>query len=256
MTIEYDGSGFYGWQRQKRDVSVQATLEEAISIFTKCETRIVGAGRTDAGVHAIEQTAHFDFTPGRNTSVNTGEIGNASLALDTFRAMECINNNVQGRAVSVLNIEEVPNTFHAQRSAIRRHYFYRIINRIPKLSLNKGYALHMRSKLDITEMEKAAKNLVGTHDFSSFRGAACQSPTPIKTLYDVSFEVLGHEIKIHFIGSAFLHHQVRNMIGTLLLVGNGKISIEDFNDIINARNRAAAGPTAPSYGLYLFKVFY
>lgn len=240
LTIEYDGSHFFGWQKQSNAISVQETLEEALKIITKEDSHIVGAGRTDSGVHAIGQVAHFD----------------CSQNLDPLKIMNCINNNVGEFLVSITKVEEVPMTFHARKSAVRRHYVYKIINRIAPLAIMKNKALHLRLKLNVKAMIEASQYLIGTKDFSSFRDSRCQSLSPIKTIHSINITQKNDLIEIHFIGSSFLHHQVRNMVGTLLLVGKNAISIPDFIEIINARDRKVAGPTIDPYGLYLFKIYY
>lgn len=240
LTIEYDGSHFCGWQKQSNAISVQETLEQALEIITKEDSRLVGAGRTDSGVHALGQVAHFDF----------------SQNLDPLKIMNCINNNVGELLVSITKVEEVPMTFHARKSAVRRHYVYKIINRIAPLAIMKNKALHVRLKLNVKAMIEASEYLIGTKDFSSFRDSRCQSLSPIKTIHSINIIQKNDLIEIHFIGSSFLHHQVRNMVGTLLLVGKNAISIPDFVKIINARDRKVAGPTIDSYGLYLFKIYY
>lgn len=240
LLIEYDGYAFYGWQRQKGQASVQETIEQAIEVMSKEPVRLVAAGRTDAGVHAKGQVAHFDST----------------TQLSPSRLRECINNNVGHKPVSVLDVSSVEPTFHARRSAKARHYMYRIINRVPNLTLDRGLALHVRYKLDVESIRNATKLLLGTHDFSSFRGARCQSLSPVKTMISIEIQQHADEVCIHFTGSSFLHHQIRNMIGTLLMVGQNKITVNEFENIMLAKNRSKAGPTAPPCGLYFVEVLY
>lgn len=240
LNIEYDGSAFSGWQIQKHAVSVQETLQNAIKKTLNEETKIVCAGRTDAGVHAINQVAHLDI----------------NKEMDLFKIQESINNNVNSLPVAITKVENVSNNFHARKDAISRHYIYKIINRYPRLTFQSKKYLHVRKQLDIQTMQECCKLLIGTKDFSSFRASACQSISPIKTIYASDIYHDREYIEIHFIGSSFLQHQVRNMVGTLLLAGHNRISVNEFNKIINAKNRSAAGPTIDSDGLYLFKVNY
>lgn len=240
LNIEYDGSAFSGWQIQKHAISVQETLQKAIKQGLNEDTKIICAGRTDAGVHAINQVAHLDI----------------NKELNLFQIQESINNNVNSLPVAITKVENAANNFHARKDAISRHYIYKIINRYPRLTFQAKKYLHVRKPLNIDKMQECCELLIGTKDFSSFRAAACQSISPIKTIYSAKIYCNKEYIEIHFIGSSFLHHQVRNMVGTLLLAGHNRISVDEFNKIIDAKNRSAAGPTIEPDGLYLFKVNY
>ena len=242
LKIEYNGHFFCGWQRQNNGISVQKTLEDAISVFTKCDTKIIGAGRTDAGVHAIEQVAHFS----------------SDKNLDPYNLQKCINNNVNNLPVVVNDIEEVPNDFHSISSAKSRSYIYKIINRRPILTFQKYLYHHEKFPMDIDLLEQAAKIFIGTHDFSSFKSIKCQSKSPIKTIYDVQIEREQYTdaIVIKFNANSFLHHQVRNMVGAMIYVAIGKFSLEYLNYVMEAKNRNLSAPTISPDGLYLHKIYY
>lgn len=244
--IEYDGRPYCGWQRQNDQPSVQAALEKALSKLCGGVPVIVFcAGRTDTGVHATGQVVHADLP--RSFSRN-------SLVMGT-------NVYLMAESVVVVEAEEVPETFHARFSATGRAYVYRIINRTGRLSLDAGRAWHVPERLDAGTMHEAAKALLGTHDFTSFRASECQAKSPIKTLdrFDVTAHPLpgsGQEIRIHLESRSFLHHQVRNMVGSLRLIGNGKWSKADLITALQARDRRKGGETAVPDGLYLTHVKY
>jgi tRNA pseudouridine38-40 synthase len=240
LTLEYNGSGYHGWQRQDAYPSLQQELEEAIQRFCGQFCEMFCAGRTDAGVHAIGQVVHVDLPTARKP----------------FAVQQGINFHLATRQISVIAVEEVSDDFHARFSATKREYLYRIINRSAWLALDAGRAWLVPEKLDAKAMHAAAQLLCGHHDFTSFRDTHCQSKSPLKTLD--KFEIIRHgqEIRCHISAQSFLHHQVRNMVGTLRLIGNGKWQQQDLLNALAARKRAAAGETAPADGLYLVRVGY
>jgi tRNA pseudouridine38-40 synthase len=245
LTIEYDGTNFVGWQKQPDASSIQSELEAAVLKFCGEPVEVCGAGRTDAGVHATGQIAHIDLPK----------------EMDGFKIAQGINFHMQQggettKLISVLSAEEVPADFHARFSATRRHYIYRIINRRSRLALDRNRAWQITEDLDITAMQEGAKYLLGQHDFTSFRDADCQAKSPIKTLDRLEISRHGDVVEIYTHARSFLHHQVRNMVGTLSLVGKGKWSSDQVKAALEAKDRAAAGPTAPPDGLYLTQVEY
>lgn len=240
LVIEYDGGPFVGWQRQENGPSVQQALEDAVFAFSGERVTSFGAGRTDAGVHALGQVAHFDLA--RESSA------------DTVR--DAINFHLKPNPVAVLSAEPVTADFHARFSAKARSYLYRIVNRRAPLTLDRGRAWPIQPPLDAAAMQAAAQRLVGHHDFTSFRSSICQAASPEKTLDRLEVTRAGEEIQIRARARSFLHHQVRNMVGTLKLVGDGKWTADDVSAALAARDRAKAGPTAPADGLYLTNVEY
>jgi len=240
LTIEYDGTPFVGWQRQSEGVSIQQLLEEAVEKFCGERVTVYGAGRTDAGVHALAQAAHLDL----------------AKPADPFRLMEAVNFHLKPHPVAILECREVPPEFHARFSAVERRYRYRILNRRAPLTLDRNRAWRVIVPLDAGAMHAAAQLLVGHHDFTSFRATDCQADSPVKTLDALDVTRLGEEIEVAARARSFLHHQVRNMVGTLKLVGEGKWSVRDVAKALAARDRAAAGATAPAEGLYLVDVKY
>jgi tRNA pseudouridine38-40 synthase len=240
LTVEYDGGPFVGWQRQDNGPSVQEALENAIIGFSGEEVAVAGAGRTDSGVHALAQVAHFDL--------------NREADADTVR--DAINFHLKPRPVAVLEAQTVAPDFHARFSAQERAYRYRIVNRRAPLALEAGYAWQVSVALDAELMDQAAQVLVGHHDFSSFRAAQCQADSPVKTLDEITVARDGGAITIDVRARSFLHNQVRIIAGTLRLVGEGKWGAGDVADALAACDRAKAGPTAPPHGLYLVSVRY
>ena len=240
LTVEYDGSDFVGWQRQDNGPSVQAALEAAVAGFCGAPVPVHAAGRTDSGVHALGQVVHIDIAK--------------ETAADTVR--DALNQHLKPAPVAVLSAEAVDDDFHARFSATGRRYLYRIVNRRAPLALERGRAWFVPAPLDTEAMHAAAQVLVGQHDFTSFRAAECQAKSPVKTLDRLTVERDGEEIRVHAAARSFLHHQVRNMVGTLRLVGTGKWTADDVAAALERRDRAAAGPTAPADGLYLVEVTY
>ena len=240
LVVEYDGSDFVGWQRQDNGPSVQAALERAIHAFCGEQVTVFAAGRTDAGVHATGQVVHFDIDK-PTTAATVADALNAHLRPDP---------------VAVLGAEAVDADFHARLSARERAYLYRIVNRRAPLTVARRRAWLVQTPLDATAMHEAAQRLLGKHDFTTFRASLCQAKSPVKTLDALDVERDGEEIRIHARARSFLHHQVRNIVGTLRLVGEGKWTAEDVSDALAARDRARGGPTAPPDGLYLTEVVY
>lgn len=240
LTLEYDGRAFQGWQRQKNGFSVQEALESAVHAFSGETVAVQGAGRTDAGVHASGQVAHLDL--------------DKVMPLESLQ--NAINHHLRPHPACVLRATEVPDDFHARFSATGRRYLYRIVNRRAPLILDAGRAWHLPSTIEAEVMHEAAQRLIGKHDFTSFRSAACQSQSPVKTLDRIAVQRHADEIHITVAARSFLHHQVRNIVGTLKMIGDGKWPVDRIEDILEAKNRAAAGPTAPADGLYLMAVQY
>jgi tRNA pseudouridine38-40 synthase len=240
IIIEYDGAPFAGWQYQDNSPSVQRAIMTAIEAFSGEKVMVQGAGRTDAGVHALGQVAHFDLASERDT--------------DTVR--DAINAHLRPLPVAILSAEKVPGEFDARRSAVRRHYLYRIANRRPDLAIERGRAWRLPRRLDDEAMHAAAQNLVGKHDFTTFRSTECQAKSPEKTLDRLDVSRLGDEIHISAVARSFLHNQVRSMVGSLVPVGDGKWQAADLARALEARDRSACGPVAPPDGLYLVKVDY
>jgi tRNA pseudouridine38-40 synthase len=240
LTIEYDGTGLVGWQRQRNGLSVQGALETAITSFCGERTTIHGAGRTDAGVHALAQTAHLDLT--------------RAVAPEVLRS--AVNHHLRPAAISVLAAEAAPDEFDARLSATGRLYLYRILNRRAPPALDRGRVWQVAPLLDVEAMREGARHLIGHHDFSTFRDSLCQAKSPLKTLDALELRRSGEEIHIEARARSFLHHQVRNMAGTLKLVGLGRWHPGDVARALAARDRRAGGPTAPPEGLYLVEICY
>jgi tRNA pseudouridine38-40 synthase len=240
LIIEYDGAPFSGWQIQADRSTVQGALTAAVAALTGEESLVQGAGRTDAGVHARAQAAHVDLARAWET--------------DTIR--DALNAHLRPHPVAVLSAERVDDDFNARTSAIKRHYRYVIINRRPDLTLERGQAWRIPRPLDVPAMHAAAQRLVGKHDFTTFRSTECQAKSPVKTLDQL--DVVREGDRVHVVASArsFLHNQVRSLVGSLVMVGDGKWSADDLAAALAARDRAACGQVAPPDGLYLMHVDY
>jgi tRNA pseudouridine38-40 synthase len=254
ITLEYDGTGLVGWQKQDNGLSVQGLLEKAASFLNSKPVQIYAAGRTDAGVHALGQVAHLDLE--KSLSPDQVRDGLNFWLRHTKDDPKIIKLSHSHCPITLLSAEIVSNDFHARFSALGRAYIYRIINRQAPLALESHRAWHVQRPLDCQAMEMAASYLLGHHDFSSFRAADCQSASPIKTLDQISIQKKNEEIIIKTKARSFLHHQVRNMVGSLKLVGEGKWSPEKLKDVLESCNRNKAGPTAPAHGLYFSEAFY
>jgi tRNA pseudouridine38-40 synthase len=240
LTIEYDGAPFVGWQRQDNGPSVQVALEEAVLAFSGERALVQGAGRTDAGVHALGQVAHLDLANERPA--------------ETVRA--ALNFHLKPHPIAVVEAEIVPGDFHARFSATWRRYRYRILNRRAPPAFDRGHVWHVPVPLAVDAMADAAAALVGHHDFNSFRSASCQAPSPVKTLDLLEVARHENEIRIDVGARSFLHNQVRILVGTLQLVGRRQWTRRDVEDALEARDRTRAGPTAPPQGLCLMEVRY
>jgi tRNA pseudouridine38-40 synthase len=240
LTIEYDGTAFVGWQRQDNGPSIQGALEAAARGYCQVDALVQGAGRTDAGVHALAQVAHVDLPRDDRPEV----VANA------------FNAHLRPHAIAVVKAEKVDDEFHARFSARERGYLYRIANRRAPPVLETNRAWWISVPLDAEAMHDAAQALVGKHDFSSFRAAECQAESPVKTLDEIKLWRQGEMIFLTTRARSFLHHQVRNFVGTLKNVGEGKWSRADVKRILEARDRSQAGQTAPPEGLYLTHVKY
>ena len=238
ITVEYDGTDLIGWQQNRQGPSVQSLLCDAIEKFCGARPDIVAAGRTDAGVHAIAMVAHFDLDD----------------AVDANTVMRAMNFYLTGSPVSVLGCEIVPDDFNARFSCVARHYKYVVLNRGAPPVLDKNRVWWVPRKLNVPAMRRAAKKLIGHHDFTSFRASECQAHSPIKTLDECRITRRGDVIVFEFSARSFLHHMVRNMVGTLVEIGLGKPY--DIDQIFSAKNRSAAGPTAPASGLYFIQADY
>jgi len=240
LLIEYNGRPFVGWQVQHNGVSVQGVLAAAVASFCGESVHVQGAGRTDAGVHALGQVAHIDLAKPWDA--------------DTIR--DAINAHLRPHPVVVLAAEPVADDFDARFSARQRHYVYRIINRRPDLTLDAGRAWRAPRALDVPAMQEAARCLVGQHDFTTFRAAECQAKSPVKTLDRLDVEREREELRVFASARSFLHTQVRSMVGSLVQVGEGRWSPDDLARALAARDRNACGPVAPPDGLYLVRVDY
>ncbi len=244
LIIEYDGKDFVGWQRQANGYAVQEALEDAIRAFSSQSVTLFGAGRTDAGVHALGQVAHFDL----------------SRAYGGDKVRDALNYHLRPHPVVVLDAAEVGGDFDARGSATARHYLYRIDDGRPPMALRRGRVWHARGPLDADAMHQAAQGLLGKHDFTTFRSAQCQANSPIRTLDLLQVTRregdMAGEVHVRARARSFLHHQVRSIVGSLHMVGLGKWSAADLADALAARDRRRCGPVAPAEGLYLTAVDY
>lgn len=241
LTIEYDGTGLVGWQRQDNGLGVQQIIEDACLIFAGHPVRLFVAGRTDAGVHALGMVAHFDM----------------DKHIPARKVQLAINYHTRDYRVSVVACEEVSEDFHARFTCYERSYLYRILCRTGRPALEEGKVWWHQQPLDAQAMDEAAQVLIGHHDFSSFRAVACQAESPLRTLDEIRVMAADNgEIHVRCRARSFLHHQVRNMVGTLSLVGRGKWTTKDVQEALEAKDRAKGGPTAPAWGLYFVEAKY
>jgi tRNA pseudouridine38-40 synthase len=240
LTIEYDGGPFMGWQRQDHGPSVQQALEEALARMTGETAAVTAAGRTDAGVHALAMSAHVDI----------------ARELTPHRLREGLNALVRPLPVSVLAVEPVADDWHARFSCLGRRYRYRILTRRAPPALDVGKVWHIATPLDLAAMQEGAAQLIGRHDFTTFRSAHCQSDSPVKTLDRLELSRAGEELHIEAAARSFLHHQVRSMVGCLALVGRGQWAPQDMKKALEAKDRAALGFNAPPHGLYFVEAIY
>ncbi len=240
LTVEYDGAGYAGWQRQDNGPSIQGALEEAIFRLSGERMVVTGAGRTDAGVHARGQVAHFDLT--------------REFPSDTVR--DALNAHLRPQPIAVLDAALASPDFHARFSAIARSYEYRLLCRRAPPALEAGRVWHVGRRLDPAAMRAGAAFFIGRHDFTTFRASECQAKSPVKTLDNFAVQADGDEIRCIVRARSFLHHQVRSMVGTLKLVGESKFAPEHVAQVLAACDRAACGPVAPPEGLTLIAVGY
>jgi tRNA pseudouridine38-40 synthase len=240
LIIEYDGSPFTGWQRQKNGLSVQEAIETALAALCGESILVSGAGRTDAGVHALGQVAHVDLTK--------------NWPLDVLR--DGLNAHLRPHTVAILAAERVAEEFDARFSAVRRHYLYRIVNRRAPLTVERGRAWLVARKLDVPAMQEAAQHLIGRHDFSTFRSSECQAANPVRTLDRLDVVRAGDSIHIKASARSFLHTQMRSIAGSLEHVGSGRWSVDDLVAARDACDRCRCGVIAPPHGLYLIGVDY
>ena len=241
ILIEYVGTSYIGWQIQKKGNSIQKTIQLALSKLLGKKIILYGSGRTDAGVHALEQSAHFDV---KNKIKNIDKL------------VKSLNFFLNNKMISIISIKKKNINFHARHSAKKRIYLYVILNRLSLSTINKDREWHIRRKLDINLIKKGAKKLVGTHDFSSFRSSNCSAKSPIRTINEVLISKSKNRIKLKFKSKSFLKNQVRSMVGCLKYLGEKKWTLRKFKDVLNNKNRKAIAPPAPSCGLYLEKIIY
>ncbi len=240
LKIEYDGTKFVGWQFQKNGLSIQEVLQKAI--FNLCNEKVVvtGAGRTDAGVHALGQTAHFDL----------------EKKIEKKKFLPGLNQHIGSKPITILKVNKVNKNFHSRFNAKKRTYHYIIINRQSPLALQKNKAWHIRKKLNIGIMKKGAKLLLGTHNFSTFRASSCSAKSPIKTIENISINKNKDNIMLKFTSKSFLQNQVRSMVGCIKYLGEGKWGINDFKKSFKSKSRSKCAPPAPACGLYLKNIKY
>lgn len=240
LTIEYNGTGFVGWQVQPDALSIQGQIQKAVYAISGETYTPTGAGRTDAGVHALGQVAHIDLSDDWKPD----------------KVRDALNYHLKPDLISIVICERVADDFDARFSATRRYYLYRIVNRRARLALDYNRAWHVPVELDAPAMHKAAAFFVGQHDFTTFRSVHCQAKSPVKTIDNFQVMRAGEEVRCEVSALSFMHNQVRSMVGTLKLVGEGKWSPEDISQALDAKDRSACGPVAPAYGLYFMGVEY
>ena len=241
LTVEYDGGPYVGWQRQNTGLGVQQVVEDAIPAFSGENPRVFCAGRTDAGVHAYGQVAHFDLV-------------RSDMSANTVR--DALNHHMKPHPVSIIDVQIVADGFHARFRATEREYLYRILNRRARPTIERGHVWWVPQPLDAKAMHDGAQLLVGQHDFTTFRATICQAKSPIKTMRELTVTRMGDEIHIKARARSFLHHQVRNLVGTLKYIGEAKWTARDLQAALDAKDRAVGGPTSPPDGLYLMRVSY
>ena len=239
LKIEYDGSNFVGWQKQNNGISIQESIEKAIFKLTGETTIVFGAGRTDAGVHALGQVAHFDLEKN----------------FDIDKISDGLNHHLRPNPIAILKVENVNDSFHARFSAKQRTYEYLITNRRAPLTIKKNKSWSIFKKIELEKMKYEANFFIGKHDLQAFRSIDCQSNTSIKTIDEIKISQNDENLNISISAKSFLHSQVRIMVGTLVEIGKGKIT-ESITQIIKSKDRTRAGVTAPAHGLYLVKVNY
>jgi len=240
IMIEYDGTPFVGWQFQKNGLSIQKVLQDAVFNFSKEKTIVTGAGRTDAGVHALKQIAHFDL----------------KKKIKKKNFLPGLNQHIGDKPVTILSVKKTSKTFHARFDAKKRTYKYIIINRQSPLTLEKNKAWHIRKKLNVKFMKKGAQLLLGTHNFSTFRSSSCVAKSPIKTMEKILIKKKKDKIYFQFTSKSFLQNQVRSMVGCIKYLGEGKWSLDDFKKSFISKNRTKCAPPAPACGLYLTDINY
>jgi tRNA pseudouridine38-40 synthase len=242
LVIEYDGAPYHGWQSQTGGETVQDAVERAIARLHENDARLICAGRTDAGVHALGQVAHADL--------------NKAWRPDVLR--DALNAHLvqAGEAAVVLAVEAVPDTFNARVSAQRRHYRYRILNRRAPSALDRARVWQVMKPLEVAAMHAAAQSILGNHDFTTFRASACQAKSPVRTLERLDVFRLGEEVHVECAARSFLHNQVRSMVGSLVQIGRGQWPVTRLREALDSRDRAQCGPVAPAFGLYFMGVDY
>ena len=241
LVIEYDGSPFVGWQKQENGLSVQEAIENSIFNLFQEQVKVFGAGRTDTGVHAMGQVGHFDIS---------------QKELDTQTVLNGLNHHLRPYPISILAVDLVNEEFHARFDAKQRKYLYRIINRNSPLTIEKGRAWHVFKNLEVDRMAACIPLIEGKRDFTTFRSAHCQADSPVKTMESVKINSTNEEVLFGFTARSFLHHQVRSLVGSLKLVGEGTWSVEDFRHAVDSKDRSKCGALAPPEGLYLMEVTY
>ena len=241
ILIEYVGTNYSGWQIQKKGKTIQGKIQKVISKILKEKVNIIGSGRTDSGVHALEQSAHFDTS---------------KKIKDSYKFLKSVNHFLSRYSISILDLKERKITFHARYSAKARIYKYVILNRKSRSVLKNQRCWHIIKKLDLAMIKKGAKKLIGTKDFSTFRSSSCSAKTPVRTIKSIKFLTKQDIIEIEIKAQSFLQNQVRSMVGCLRYIGEGKWSIQKFDKIIKSKKRTSCAPPAPAEGLYLTKVIY